>query len=235
MRLLTKRRRSGLHVVSTFTHPDIDRLLDLEAQEWVQRSRQLKGLTAGLGFAGVPLPNTEPVVAPTAVTGVTAETNLYTPGTGANAEWALLPQGVLRSPQAWAILAGGIYTSSSTSQTAAFTSRLGTSGTPATNQSLGATGVISLGNATAITNGLWFYNGLMTIRGPGTSATAVCHASVDVSNQAAGSIVDTHTGMSGNTTATFDATQQQGFVISVTPSAAGVSIQLTQLVLLALD
>lgn len=235
MSRLSLRRRHGLRVVSQFVHPDLEQLVDLEQRDWVRRGRAINGLVAGLGFTGPPLPNTEPVAAPSAVTGVTAETNLYTPGTGTNAEWALIPQGTMKAPQAWLIFAEGIYTSTASAQTAVFTSRLGTSATPASNASLGATGALSLGNSSAVTNGLWVYAGLMTVRTPGASGSAVCHANIDVSNQAAGSVTGTNTGLSGNTSATVDTSIQQGFVVSVTPSATAVSVQLTQFLLLAAD
>lgn len=225
-------------VVSSWVHPDIEALMGMEARGWKAGVDALKDSgvpTAGLGFSGPPLPNTEPVNAPAAVTGVTAETNLYTPATTTNADWALIPQGSLRSPQGWMVLASGIYTSSAVSQTAIFTSRIGTSATPASNATLGATGAISLGNATAVTNGLWTYEAQMTVRGAGTGGSVVSTAGVTVSNQAAGSVTAAQLGMSGNTTATVDTTLQQGYVISVTPSAAGVSVQITQFVLIALD
>jgi hypothetical protein len=223
-------------IVSSFVHPDIEELMGIEARGWKMGMGELldSGVpTAGLGFAGPPLPNTEPVNAPSAVTGVTAETNLYTPATTTNADWALIPQGGFRSPQAWLVLASGIITSSAGSQTCAFTSRIGTSATPATNVSLGATGLIALGST--ITNALWTYQAQMTIRSAGTSGSAVATAELVVSQQAAGSVTSVGTALSGNTTATIDTTLQQGYVVSVTPSATGVSAQLTQFCLIALD
>jgi len=148
----------------------------------------------------------------------------------------LIPQGSFRAPQAWLIFASGVYTSSSTSQTCIFTSRIGTSSTPASNATLGATGAVSLGAAAAITAGLWFYAAQMTIRTPGTSGTAYAVGSVKISNVAAATgPTTTAEALFGNTSATVDTTLQQGYVISVTPSATGVSVTLGNFVLIAVD
>jgi hypothetical protein len=75
-------RRRGPRVVSSFIHPDIQELASYEVRDWKRRLNAVAASgvpMAGLGFAGTPLPNTEFVNAPTAVTGVTAETNLWTP------------------------------------------------------------------------------------------------------------------------------------------------------------
>ena len=178
--------------------------------------------------------NAEPVNAPAATTGVTAETNLYTPATTTNADWALIPQGPngFKSPQTWICYYGGSITSSASGQTCAFTFRIGTSATPSSNQSLGATGAIALG--ATISNALWQGWTIFTVLTPGTGATAIGTSTVNVGQQA-GAATSTNTGMAGNTTATFDATLQQGFVISVTPSATGVSVQLKNFALMSLD
>lgn len=231
-------RRRNVRVQGAWEHPDFQELMALEARTWKSGLGRIEAdgvPMAGLGFAGLPLPNTEPVNAPAATTGVAVETNLYTPATTTNADWALLPQGSIRSPQTWVVLAGGVYTSSATSQTCAFTSRIGTSGTPSSNQSLGATGAVSLGNATAVTNGLWQYQANVVVTAAGTSAKANAQVTVTVSNQAAGSVTASQLALAGNTTATFDSTLQQGYVISVTPSAAGVSVQMLQFCILVLD
>jgi hypothetical protein len=229
---------SRMRVLGSFIHPDIDEIMGIESREWVTRDRRLKNKgipMMGLGFAGLLQPNSEPVVAPSATTGVTSETNLYTPATTTNAGWALIPMNTLRSPQALFVIACGIITSSAGSQTVAVTSRIGTSATPSSNASLGATGAVALGST--ITNALWVYNAFATVRalGSGTTATAVAHAEITISQQASGSATTAAIGMSGNTSATFDSTIQQGWVISVTPSASGVSAQLTQFALIAWD
>lgn len=238
--LLDRPRASGrrMRIVSDWVHPDLVELVGKEQRRWGQQMRAVKAAgvpTAGLGFTGPVQPNIEPVANLTAVTGVTAETNLYTPATTTNAAFALLPIGSMRAGQAFRIFAGGVVTSTAAGQTVAITSRLGSSATPSSNASLGATGAIALGST--ITNALWWYEGHMTIRtvGAGTAATAVNHANIQVGQQAAGSSTSANTGLSGNTTASFDSTIQQGFVISVTPSAAGVSVTLTQFLLVAWD
>lgn len=228
----------GFKTISSWVAADIDEIMGIERAivPWGSTMRQManSGIPmAGLGFAGLVLPNAEPVNSPSATTGVTAETNLYTPATTTNAVWAIMPQGTMKSPQTWLIFYGGVITSSSSAQTCAFTFRIGTSGTPSSNQSLGATGLVALGST--ITNAPWGGWCMFTIRSPGTSGTAIGTATVNVGQQAAGSVTSTNTGMIANTTATFDTTLQQGFVISVTPSATGVSATLTNFLMMATD
>ena len=232
----------GLRIRGSYVHPDIETLVGLESGEWQQRLYDLNqsGVpTAGVGgfLQTIPAPgNVEPQTPPTAITGVVVETNLYTPGTGSGLDFALIPQpGAFRAPQTWIVSAAGVITSSAGSQTCAFTSRIGTSSTPSSNVSLGATGTVGLG--TSITNALWAYVGFyqVTATGTGTNGKATGWGVVNVSQQAAGSATTAIQGMHGNTTASFDSTIQQGVVLSVTPSASGVSAQLVQYVMASFD
>lgn len=234
-------REPKMRLMGAMGDPEFVALMEAQQREWAPSMRKIMTSGepyAGLGFAQVePKSNAELVTTPAATTGVTAETNLYTPATTTNADWALIPAGDIRSPQTWIIRAAGVYTSSSTSQTCAFTQRIGTSATPSSNASIGATGAISLGNATAVTNGIWQYEciGLVTAVGSGTNGTVKGTTNIMVSNQAAGSITACQTGLAGNTSASIDTTIQQGFVISATPSAVGVSVTLQQFVMFFLD
>lgn len=215
---------------------DLNEAITLEAREWVTRSRAIRDPIAGLGFTGVVTPNTEPTVAPSAITGGTVEANLYTPATTSNAAWALLPIGVIRAPQAYRIMAAGTITSSGAAQTCGFGMRLGTSATATTNAPFGQTGPISL--ASTIT-APWWFEGHITILTEQPGGTAIGHHVVHIGQQANTGFVgsnSTNDGMSpGTIVATFDSTQQQGVVITVLPSAAGVSVTLKQFMLVAWD
>ena len=86
-------------------------------------------------------------------------------------------------------------------------------------------------------NALWTYKGFMqvTATGTGTNGKATGWGDVTVSQQAGGSVTSVAAAQHGNVTASFDTTIQQGYVVSVTPSASGVSAQLIQYVMMALD
>ncbi len=221
-------------MVAEWVNPAIDELMDIERRDWTVRDRKIKGPKAGLGFTGVVQPNIEPVVAPAAVTGGTVEVNLYTPGTGTNASWALLPVGTIRAAQTFHVRASGVFTTSLASQTLLFTSRIGTSGTPATNVSVGATGALLPSGSAGITAGLWDYSAVLVVRSVGTAGTMLCTSRINLSTTAP-PITGTVTGMAGNLVGTVDTTIQQGFVLSMTPSAAAVSAQILQFVIVAFD
>src|SRR6516225_1220113 len=97
-------RRHGPRIVGSFVHPNIDTLADVEQLAAMERAKwpaAWRGIaTAGVPVAGIggfpqviPAPgNSEPQTAPAAVTGVTVETNLYTPATTSGNDFALIPQ-----------------------------------------------------------------------------------------------------------------------------------------------
>ena len=232
----------GFRIRGSYIHPDIEEIAGIERAGWQDKLQELhqSGVPiAGVGgfFQAVPAPgNSEPQTAPSAATGGTSEVNLYTPATTSGNDFALIPQpGAFRAPQAWLISASGVITSSGGGQTNAMTARIGTSGTPSSNASLGATGAVALGST--ITNALWTYVGFMqvTATGTGSNGKATGWGVYTVSQQAAGSASTAAIGMHGNTTASFDSTIQQGYVLSGTPSASGVSQQLIQFVMGSFD
>lgn len=233
---LTFGRKPRERVIQSWVAEGIDELMGVEAREWTRRSRALQGPIAGLGFTGAVTPNIEPTVGPSAVTGGTTEVNLYTPATSSNSAWSLLPIGVLREPQTFRVIAAGTVTSSGAAQTLGFGLRIGTSATATTNAPLGQTGPIAL--ASTITAPWWLEANVtvLTIQ-PGGTAIGSMH--VDVGQQATTGFVGSNTvntGLSpGTITATFDATQQQGVVITLLPSASGVSVSLKQFLLVAWD
>lgn len=153
-----------------------------------------------------------------AVTGVTAETNLWTP-----AQWTPIPANYASAGQQWIIDAFGVLTyPSSTPGTTAFTARIGTSSTPSSNTILGAASTAAAG--TTQTGVQWQLKGLLTIRTvglPGANSTVIFqgHFECPLGLQAAGS----SGGVIFGGTATVDLSVAQGLAISVTPSVTGQS------------
>ena len=225
---------------SSFIHPDYDELMGYASAGYrpdgsrVSPQSSIDDLTAGFGFAGAPLPNTEPVVAPAAATGSVSETNLYTPATTTNAEWALMPQGSIRAPQAWYVFITGIFSTSVAGQTFTWTTRVGTSATPSSNVSLGASGALNPNAGSTIATGLFFYTGIMTIRTPGTSGTIYNNATItqNTTTTPATAVVSA---VYGNTAGTVDTSLQQGYVLSVTLSNSAATAQLTSFSMIAID
>lgn len=158
-----------------------------------------------------------------AVTGVSAETNLWTPnqwtpfavGPGAN---AYLTPGMVYELQAW-----GVCTYPATTPgTTAFTARFGTSATPASNTIIGAASAAVQGTTqTAVP---WQLIGNFIVRTvglPGANSTVwfrgcwTCPLALQAAGSAGGVIF--------GGTATVDVSIAQALAISVTPSVTGQS------------
>ena len=236
---LSRREGRRAKVVGSFVASDLDQVMADQAREWPSRMNALRGSgvpLAGLGFAANPQPNTEPVNAITATPGGSGiEANLYTPATTTNADWALMPLGSIRCPQTWLVYAAGTFHTASAGETMTFTSRIGTSGTPSSNVSLGATGAINPSSGAGITGGAWMYEAQMTITKPGTSGTAIANVKVTASTTAAGAAASV-CGMAAASAGTFDTTIQQGYVISLAyGTSASSTITLNQFVMIAID
>lgn len=179
-----------------------------------------------LGFTAPVFPSAEPVVAPAAVTGVTVETALFSA-----VLYSSIPAGFLRSPQTFSLYISGLVTSSAAAQTVILTPRVGTSTAGA---ALGASTALALGST--ITNAFWdtWFN--FTTRAVGSGTAAAIYGIGDARvGQTAGPTATLVTGLYGGTVANFDSTIAQGLFMGVTPSAAGVSIQATQVRLVAWD
>jgi hypothetical protein len=158
-----------------------------------------------------------------AVTGGTSEVNLWTP-----AQWTPLPSGpgsnnYVTAGQLWELQSFGVCTYPATTPgTTAFTARVGTSGTPASNTILGAAS--SAVQGTTQTGVHWFLNGnwyARTIGLPGANSTTYGKFvwTCPLALQAAGS----QGGVLFGGTATVDLSIANGIAISVTPSVAGQS------------
>lgn len=234
-----------------FVHPDILKLAGMEQRGWAPRMRKIKNSDvpiAGLGFAAPFYPNAEPTVAATSWTWTaTTETCIINASTtppslttlASNTLWCQIPPGSLRAGCALRVLGCGIFSTTVASTTLTWTSRVGSSTTLASNATLGATGAMNPNTGATITAGLWWYEAHGTVRatGSGTTASMVSHATVGMTTTAGGTWTSPGviTGMSGNSTATFDSTLANNFLIDNTASAAAGSTQLTQFMLAAWD
>lgn len=157
-----------------------------------------------------------------AVTGVSAETNLWTPTL-----WTPLAAQYATAPQKFELEAWGIATAPVTTPgTLALTARIGTSATPASNTILGAASTAT--QLTTQTNLPWFLKGTLTIRSigiPGANSTVHfqgCFWSPVLIAAATAPCI-----MFGSTTAaaSVDLSIAQALAISVTPSVTGQSYQ----------
>lgn len=152
-----------------------------------------------------------------AVTGGTAEVNLWSP-----AQWTPLPSGpgsnnYVTPGQVWELQSFGVCTYAATPGTTIFTSRVGTSATPASNTILGAASAAVAG--TTQTGVSWFLNGnwyARTLGLPGANSAVYGKFiwTSPLSLQAAGS----QGGVIFGGTATVDLSIANGVAISVTPS-----------------
>jgi hypothetical protein len=215
--------------------------------QWTERLHGLgaRSLIGGLplggagGITGAIQPNIEPTTAPAAQTGGTTEVGIWGAATAPPA-YAQIPVGSIRAPSFLVLQASGVITSSAVAQTASFTGRWGSSATLASNPSIGATGLMSLGASSAQTAMIWIMEAFITVRrldsGGGAAASLVLGAVNCMVGNTAGAAAASVAGVGGITAAaSFDALAVQGVGISVTPSAAGVSAQLLQYCLFAID
>lgn len=170
-----------------------------------------------------------PLTALTAITGGTSEVNLWTPN-----QWTPLPVGpgannYLTVGQQWYLNATGVCTYPATPGTTAFTARIGTSATPASNTILGAASAAVAG--TAQTGVLWTLQGILTVRSiglPGANSILyfVGEFHCPLGNQAAGSAGGV---LFGGVSAGVDLSIANGLAISITPSVTGQSFQPQQI------
>lgn len=177
-----------------------------------------------------------PAAALTAVTGAATilswwTTSIYTP----------IPANGVLFPSGWRVQANGVITSSAVSQTITMTPAIGTgtigAAPNAGSVSLGATGALSLGSATAITNMLWDLEGNITLRTGSTAGTAygmfkMCITNVAGANATSANVLGPI--IFGNTAATaIDFTGATanipGLNIAGTASAAGVTATTNQI------
>lgn len=151
------------------------------------------------------------------ITGGTSEVNLWTPAT-----YTPIPAGYAAPSMQWVVEAGGVYTAPATPGTLIVTARIGTSATPASNTTGGATiAAVALG---VIAAQPFLIRALVTCRlialAGGGSTFIVNGAFYGGPN-----IVVPF----GGTVATVDASIAQALAISVTPSVTGQSYTVQQI------
>lgn len=166
-----------------------------------------------------------PLASLAAVTGGTAEVNLWSPSI-----WTPIAGSNYAEPgMQFIVEAYGVCTYPATTPgTTAFTARIGTSATPATNTILGAASSAAAG--TTQTGVPWHLSGLLTVRTlglPGANSTVYFRATWEcpLGLQAAGVAGQVIFGG----TATVDLSVAQALAISVTPSVTGQSFTVDQI------
>lgn len=154
-----------------------------------------------------------PLTSLAAVTGGTAEVNVYTP-----AQYSPIPANYATPGMQWMIDVMGLYTAPATTPgTLTVTPRIGTSGTPASNTTLGASTAVAV---TTQTNVPFWVRGVLTCRTiglPGANSTFIFTGMLTSPLLVAAGI-----GF-GGTVATVDASIAQAFALSFTPSVTGQS------------
>jgi hypothetical protein len=156
-----------------------------------------------------------PAQALAAVTGGTANVLWWTPSV-----YTPIPANAVQAPATWRMTAGGLVTSSSTSQTITMNSNVGT----AVGTGLGSSTALALGST--ITNAFWRTAGDLTVRTSGSSGTAVGNFLIHWGTTAgASATVSNALWGGGNTVQTLDfQSTAQGLAIGATPSAAAISV-----------
>ncbi len=222
---------------------DIRELIEVEQRQWGPRMRHIATLgepMAGLGFAGVVVPNNEVVVAPASVSSQ-AEITLYTIASSGTGTWMWIPPGNLRAPQSLRVFAGGTMTTAATTSTLIWTTRVGSATASANNPVMGSTGVMAPGSVNAggvagaaVTAAPWWYEAHLGIRTPGTAGTAIGWFNVELPCQAP--VVSTLTGMGGGFQFSFDMTVGTAWGIGITSSASATTgAQLQHMTIIAWD
>lgn len=149
----------------------------------------------------------------------TAEANIWTP-----ALWTPIPAFDMRAGKAYLIRAGGIFQSASAVNWT-FTPRIGTSATPASNVSLGATPTLSI-PATVPASSPWYMEFLVVVRSLGiaaSGATLTGNGVINLPGTATSASSDLI--MGGLVPTTVDHTVNQGFVLSATcGTSAGTNL-----------
>jgi hypothetical protein len=164
--------------------------------------------------------NDIPPASHAAVASTTAETNLWNP-----ALWAYIPAFDPKPGKAYILRCGGIVSTTGT-PTLQFTPRLGTSATPASNLTLGASTAVTLGSG--ISNRTWFAEFVLGFRQVGIAAAgATCTGSGFVVLDNGAGVAGLSIGMGSAVPTTADHTIAQGLVLSATWSASSASNTIT--------
>lgn len=223
---------------------DIRELIEIEQRQWGPRMRHISSLgtpMAGLGFTGVVVPNTEPVVAPASVSSLAGAINVYQMQSTGTSTWMYAPPGNIRAPQSWRVWAGGTMSTAATTSTLLWTTRVGSSAASVTNPVMGSTAAMAPGSSTSngatgasVTAAPWWYEAHLGIRTPGTAGTAVGMFNVDLPCQAP--IANTATGLGGGFQFSFDMTAGMFWELNLTVSGSPTTgVQLQHFTIIAWD
>lgn len=225
---------------------DLRELKEVEQRQWGRRMREIASLgepMAGLGFTGVVVPNNELITYPASVSSQ-AEVNLYTNASSGASTWMWIPPGTFRSPQSFRVWAGGTYSTSATTATMTWTTRIGTNAAAASsNASIGATGAMAPGSvvgggiaAASATAFPWWYEAHLMVRSPGTTGTCIGMFEVEMACQSPAINTLTGIGATGSVTVTLDTTQGAFWDVSIIGSASPTTgAQLQQMTIVAWD
>jgi hypothetical protein len=196
-------------------------LLD-KSPEAVRRNLKLAAerpylINADAGYAALEGQNSAPPASFAAVTASATETNLWTP-----AIWTPIPANSMRAGKVYRIAFGGVFTSTATQGVLTFTPRVGQSGTPATNVTLGASNVTA--PAASLTAQAWYGEFTMVVRAIGVAAAgATVTGNGFVLTQGAAAATGTVYVMGGAVPTTADNTAASGIIVSLTISVASQS------------
>jgi hypothetical protein len=180
------------------------------------------------GFEGMDVNDVSPV-AHTAVTASATETNLWDP-----AIWTPIPANDMRGGKAYRLTFGGIFTSTATQGLLTFTPRVGQSGTPASNITLGASNVTA--PAASLTNAAWYGQFILVIRSIGLAAGGATGTGTGfVITQGAAAATGITYVMGGSIPTTLQSTAASGLIVSLTISVASQSYQAAYAILQSLN
>lgn len=197
---------------------DIQELARVERIGWKRRMRMLDGVPVAARQQFQQPEALAPLVSGAAITGGTVEVNLWTP-----AQYSPIPQNYAQPGMQWELVAGGVMTTAATPGTLIVTPRFGTSATPASNTTAGAS-FSAQTLAASLTAADWLLRCTVTCRAiglPGANSTFVVNGCMWVH----ASPVITF----GGTVATIDASIAQALAISITPSVTTQSWTVQQI------
>lgn len=213
--IIDRERDCGVLHGPAWQHKYLSRAPEKVRKE-LELARRFPGIRAVRESLETPIQND---INPTSFTAVTSisETNLWSPSL-----WTPIPANDSAAGNSYVVMFGGIYSNRATgTPTSTWTPRWGTSGTPGSNTTLGAS--IALYSGSALTNAPMFGQFEFTIRTLGSSGTGIGTGYVWRGGASATGIRQ----MMGGTAATIDTTIAGGLVISHTWSAANASNTLT--------
>jgi hypothetical protein len=216
---------------------DVNDLAELHKQTWRQRERAIRRggefMAMAEGTYGALLAYPPAVVVTT--TSISGNVNLYP-----QLIYAPIPANSVLCPQAYRVIIAAKITTSTSPANLTLTPQINSAGTWTTGgtavsggQTMGATGAVAL--TASITAAFYYIIGDITVRTPGTSATAVGMFHFMSTQGTSGGLAGPAaigTGFNlifGGTTATFDATVAQGLQFGATHTVTTITHNIDQL------